>query len=155
VDAKLDPTNTNILHVKLAPQGYEYAIQLPHAVAAEFAVEITPFKVEFSLLRTTTKVEQTAPEPKETKTDNKKTKDWSKVEHEADEYDKHQENKDLDSMFKNIYGSADSDSRRAMIKSYEESGGTVLNMNWGEVSKTDYRAKLKEEQQQQQKKSTL
>ncbi|TMS32491.1 hypothetical protein L596_000321 [Steinernema carpocapsae] len=34
-----------------------------------------------------------------------------------------------------LYASCDADAQRAMMKSYVESGGTVLNMNWEEVSK--------------------
>ncbi|KAJ7900321.1 SGS domain-containing protein [Mycena olivaceomarginata] len=33
----------------------------------------------------------------------------------------------------NIYGDADEDTKRAMMKSYSESGGTTLSTNWGEV----------------------
>ena len=33
---------------------------------------------------------------------------------------------------------ADEDTRRAMIKSYQTSGGTVLSTNWKEVKEKDY-----------------
>lgn len=36
-------------------------------------------------------------------------------------------------LFRTIYGDADEDTRRAMIKSYSESGGQVLSTNWDEV----------------------
>ncbi len=36
-------------------------------------------------------------------------------------------------FFKSLYGDADEASRRAMMKSYQESNGTVLSTNWGEV----------------------
>lgn len=38
-----------------------------------------------------------------------------------------------DAFFKSLYGDLDEDSRRAMLKSYQESNGTVLSTNWGEV----------------------
>jgi len=50
------------------------------------------------------------------------------------------EDEDLDmdgdpasAFFKKLYKSADDDTKRAMMKSYSESGGTVLSTNWTEV----------------------
>lgn len=36
-------------------------------------------------------------------------------------------------FFKKLYKNADDDTKRAMMKSYSESGGTVLSTNWAEV----------------------
>jgi len=49
----------------------------------------------------------------------------------------------LDSLFKKIYKDASDDTRRAMIKSYQTSGGTVLSTNWDEVKTKDYEGKDK------------
>ncbi|WKX98847.1 hypothetical protein Q1695_014043 [Nippostrongylus brasiliensis] len=38
-------------------------------------------------------------------------------------------------MFKKLYSEASDDVKKAMIKSYQESGGTVLSTNWAEISK--------------------
>ena len=38
-------------------------------------------------------------------------------------------------FFKKLYASADPDTKRAMMKSYTESNGTVLSTNWDEVGK--------------------
>jgi suppressor of G2 allele of SKP1 len=42
---------------------------------------------------------------------------------------------DINSFFQKLYADADDDTRRAMIKSYQESGGTTLSTNWQDVSK--------------------
>lgn len=44
-------------------------------------------------------------------------------------------NGELQDFFQKLYADADDDTRRAMMKSYQESGGTHLSTNWGEVSK--------------------
>lgn len=41
----------------------------------------------------------------------------------------------VDAFFKKLYADADDDTRRAMMKSYQESGGTSLSTNWADVSK--------------------
>jgi suppressor of G2 allele of SKP1 len=38
-------------------------------------------------------------------------------------------------FFKKLYAGADEDTKRAMMKSYVESNGTVLSTNWSEVGK--------------------
>ncbi|KAK0544255.1 Cochaperone protein [Tilletia horrida] len=42
---------------------------------------------------------------------------------------------DVNDFFKQLYAGATDDARRAMIKSYQESNGTTLSMNWDEVKK--------------------
>jgi len=37
-----------------------------------------------------------------------------------------------------IYGNATDETRRAMVKSFQTSGGTVLSTNWDEVKEKDY-----------------
>jgi suppressor of G2 allele of SKP1 len=41
----------------------------------------------------------------------------------------------LNAVFKGIYGNGTDEQRRAMMKSYQESGGTVLSTNWEDVGK--------------------
>ncbi|KAF9535454.1 SGS-domain-containing protein [Crepidotus variabilis] len=41
----------------------------------------------------------------------------------------------LNGFFQKIFADADEDTKRAMMKSYSESGGTTLSTNWDEVGK--------------------
>ena len=64
----------------------------------------------------------------------KKTKDWDKIIREFEEEDKKNEGS-ADDLFRQIYEKGSDEVRRAMVKSYTESAGTVLSTNWNEVSK--------------------
>jgi suppressor of G2 allele of SKP1 len=44
-------------------------------------------------------------------------------------------------FFQEIFKNADPDKRRAMIKSFQTSSGTVLSTDWGDVSQKDYEGK--------------
>ncbi|AGO10130.1 AaceriAAR138Cp [[Ashbya] aceris (nom. inval.)] len=46
-----------------------------------------------------------------------------------------EEHQSADAFFQSLYANADPDTKRAMMKSFLESGGTALNTNWSEVSK--------------------
>ncbi|KAA1471515.1 SGS-domain-containing protein [Dentipellis sp. KUC8613] len=41
----------------------------------------------------------------------------------------------VNEFFQNLFSNADDDTRRAMMKSFQESGGTTLSTNWEEVGK--------------------
>ncbi|KDR84967.1 hypothetical protein GALMADRAFT_233485 [Galerina marginata CBS 339.88] len=47
----------------------------------------------------------------------------------------------LNSFFQKIFGDADEDTKKAMMKSYQESGGTTLSTNWDEVKKSKVEVK--------------
>ncbi|KAL6765659.1 SGS domain-containing protein [Haematococcus lacustris] len=66
----------------------------------------------------------------------KAPKDWNKVEAEVKDLENKGELDDgdpLNSFFKKIFSQGDEDQRRAMMKSFVESNGTVLSTNWKEV----------------------
>ena len=78
---------------------------------------------------------------------NKKTRpyashrDWDAIERNLKEEEANEKPEGegaFNKFLQDIYQGADEDTRRAMIKSYQTSGGTHLSCNWNEVSKTDY-----------------
>lgn len=60
------------------------------------------------------------------------TCDWDRFLKQVEEEEKNEPKNDI---FQELYASCDENARRAMIKSFTESKGTVLSMNWNEVGK--------------------
>lgn len=89
------------------------------------------------------KVEETSSTFKQSyPTSSKKKKDWDNLEKEINEElvsdAKTDPNEGMMKLFRDIYERSDENTRRAMIKSFQTSGGTVLSTNWGEVKDKDY-----------------
>lgn len=64
-------------------------------------------------------------------------RDWSKVEKLLDQEaeEKKEGESALNEMFQKIYSDASDEVKKAMNKSFQESGGTVLSTNWSEIGK--------------------
>jgi len=64
-------------------------------------------------------------------------RDWSAIEKNlsAEAEEKKEGEAALNEMFQKIYGDANDEVKRAMNKSFQESGGTVLSTNWGDIGK--------------------
>jgi suppressor of G2 allele of SKP1 len=74
----------------------------------------------------------------------KQKKDWDNIDKEIGrELDKEdsQGSEAMMKLFKQIYERGDEETRRAMVKSFQTSGGTVLSTNWGEVKEKEYDGK--------------
>ncbi|CAB9496377.1 Protein SGT1 homolog [Seminavis robusta] len=68
-------------------------------------------------------------------------KDWDQIEKELTDQEKSEKpegDEAMNKLFQQIYATADDETRRAMVKSYQTSGGTVLSTNWNEVKEKDY-----------------
>jgi len=136
----------------------EYQLNLDLFDAIESAackVEVSKVKVEVTLqkkkagcdwkdLEAQSTVATIAPEQPSYPTSSKQKRDWSQIEQDIDSQlknEKPQGDEALNTLFKQIYDRADDETRRAMNKSFQTSGGTVLSTNWGEVAKSDYEGK--------------
>jgi suppressor of G2 allele of SKP1 len=66
-----------------------------------------------------------------------KDKEKEKDEDQDDDlgYDSDDGGDPANAFFKKLYANADPDTRRAMMKSYQESNGTALSTDWSSVSK--------------------
>ncbi|KAL5011951.1 hypothetical protein ScPMuIL_010502 [Solemya velum] len=61
---------------------------------------------------------------------------WDLIEHEVEEEEKTEQKEGdaaLQNLFQKIYADGNDEVKKAMAKSFYESGGTVLSTNWGEV----------------------
>lgn len=71
-------------------------------------------------------------DPKKYPSSSKNNVNWSELEKQGKEVEK-DEGDPLNKLFQQIYSQGDEDTRRAMMKSFQESNGTVLSTNWKDV----------------------
>ncbi|KAF9056607.1 SGS domain-containing protein [Panaeolus papilionaceus] len=89
-------------------------------------------------------------ETAETAAARKKRKDWGAITENILTSEKEKSTEEdpnvggdaaLNGFFQKIFADADEDTKRAMMKSYQESGGTTLSTNWDEVKKSKVEVK--------------
>ncbi|XP_042233596.1 protein SGT1 homolog isoform X2 [Homarus americanus] len=158
-DVKVDFTEKTVSVTAPLPSGSEYSLELDicHPInPSESSIRVVPSKIEVKLKKvdgirwaslegdgsaptiktnpTGTSIEcQTPSYP----TSSSKKHDWSKLEAEVkkeEEDEKLEGDAALNQLFQKIYGQGSDETRRAMNKSFMESGGTVLSTNWKEVA---------------------
>jgi len=116
--------------------------------------EVTPVKVELKLKKSEadnhwkslepTDLPVAAEVPAAYPTSRPQKKDWASIDKEIDaelKAEKPEGEEALNTLFRQIYSNASEDTRRAMVKSFQTSGGTVLSTNWDEVARADYEGK--------------
>ncbi|WVN89178.1 uncharacterized protein L203_104394 [Cryptococcus depauperatus CBS 7841] len=91
-------------------------------------------------MSTLTPNEVAAQEPlKAQQSASRERKNWDKIDIEEDEVDSSDPNAGgdaaLQKFFSQLYSNSDDDTRRAMIKSFTESGGTTLSTDWSSIGK--------------------
>lgn len=113
-------------------------------------VSVRPMKVEVTVAKATpaywpvleaptgkavaaTPTSQLSLNPEGPPNPNRRAKDWGSLKVEEEEKPEGEEA--LNKLFQNIYGNGSDEQRRAMIKSFTESGGTVLSTNWDDIGK--------------------
>lgn len=121
------------LYGKIVPEGSKAIV---HLNRIELQFEKAEKNQNWPVLRTDAKgsVEVSEQHIQSYPTSSIKKKDWDKLEKEiAVDIDKHKEEygeDPLNNFFKEIFKNADEDKRRAMIKSFQTSAGTVLSTDW-------------------------
>jgi len=68
-------------------------------------------------------------------------RDWNAIDRDLaaqEAAEKPEGDEALNTLFQQIYKNANEDTRRAMVKSMQTSGGTCLSTNWNEVETKDY-----------------
>uniref|UniRef100_A0AC34FEF4 SGS domain-containing protein n=1 Tax=Panagrolaimus sp. ES5 TaxID=591445 RepID=A0AC34FEF4_9BILA len=105
-------------------------------IPEELSYSIKPRKIEISLKKKDSKHWSELEDKHKDEMDAKKripTDKWGAVVKEIDEDEA--EAKDVDGVLKKLFANCDDDAKKAMMKSWSESGGKVLSMDWNDVKK--------------------
>lgn len=123
--------------VHVALQGAELVVRmldatctvaLPGPVSEVQEVRVVPTKVEVTLSKQATSTAAPAPTAAP-----RRSSKWDHLEVDDDAPPSGSGDAELQAFFQKLYADTDADTRRAMVKSFQESGGTALSTNWAEV----------------------
>lgn len=148
-DIKIDCTENKLIikSVDTSKTNIDFSFNLEHPVnPTETVIKFMSTKIEIilkkcdlhqwkSLSITTAELENRINEKKPNyPSSSKKTKDWDKLAKEVDaEEEKLEGDAALNKLFRDVYANGNDETRKAMNKSFVESGGTTLSTNWSEV----------------------
>lgn len=158
-DVKIDFTGKTVSVSAPLPSGSEYSLELDlcHPInPSQSTFRVVPSKIEIKMKKVDgirwaalegdgepPSVKANLPGVSESgkapayPTSSSKKHDWDKLEAEVkkeEEDEKLEGDAALNKLFQKIYGQGSEETRRAMNKSFMESGGTVLSTNWKEVA---------------------
>ena len=154
-DVKVDATSRSLEVSIQLDEGKEYQCSFEnffHEVdATSVKTDVRSMKIEVQLQKVTpaqwpaleSATSQVAAIPKavlpasqkELPVPNSKGKDWNKFKLSEEEEKELDGDAGMNKFFKEIYSGCTDDQRKAMMKSMQESGGTVLSTNWEDVGK--------------------
>jgi suppressor of G2 allele of SKP1 len=126
---------SNKITVLYPDESIAFASELAHPVDHKrTTVNFSVPKVEITLYKQDPSINWNSLAPAVTTQSTTSRQDkWSKVTVSKEE-EEEPTSGDVESFFKSIYANADEDSRKAMIKSFTESGGACLSTNWKDVA---------------------
>lgn len=108
------------------------AVPLPAPVRDVCGVRVVPTKIEVTLSKGGTSVSAAVPVSDAAP---RRASKWDHLDVEEDAPPAGSGDAELQAFFQKLYADADPDTRRAMVKSFQESGGTALSTNWAEVGR--------------------
>ncbi|XP_068211260.1 protein SGT1 homolog [Palaemon carinicauda] len=158
-DVKVNFTEKTVSVTAPLPSGSEYSLELDvcHRINPELSsFKVVPSKIEVKMKKVDgihwAALEGDGTEPTVKSAPGEPTKpqsvpaypssasrkhDWNKLEADIkaeEENEKLEGDAALNQLFQKIYGQGSDETKRAMNKSFMESGGTVLSTNWKEVA---------------------
>uniref|UniRef100_A0A0N5AGF8 SGS domain-containing protein n=1 Tax=Syphacia muris TaxID=451379 RepID=A0A0N5AGF8_9BILA len=103
-------------------------------VPDDIKLKTTSSKIEVVLKKTANTYWETLASQKSQEIKKKCVINWDKLAKEAEEEEEKAEGEDsVNKLFQKIYADSSDDVKKAMLKSYTESAGTVLSTNWNEI----------------------
>lgn len=129
--------NTQIT-IQNTDKSIEFHSELAHPIVPErTTVKYTAPKAEITLYKADPSINWASLAPltvqAESVPSTSNQQKWSTVLAKEEAEEKSSEG--VESFFRSVYAGSDEDSRKAMIKSFTESGGTCLSTNWKDVQK--------------------
>lgn len=133
------------VHVNFAKENVSISIKLPSnedcnlnfnlsqpIVPEKCSFRVTPLKIELHLAKDSALKWDSLEKKVKVAKPKASPKNWDAV---AKDLVSDKDEESINTLFNQLYADGSDETKRAMLKSYYESGGTVLSTDWNEVSK--------------------